>query len=90
MRKSLAEIYENEPEPFGPASVSKNPYKDLDDVNGIDLRECQVKVKTEKEPIKGGYSRVQERAKNLRQKFSEGVLTCRKSGSGQIIIDYYD
>ena len=31
VRKSLAEIYEDEPEAFGPASVSENRYKDLDD-----------------------------------------------------------
>ena len=48
MAKGLAEIYEDEPEVFGPASVSKNPYKDLDEVNKIDLREYQVKVKTAK------------------------------------------
>ena len=52
MRKGLAEIYEDEPDAFGPASVSENPYKDLDDVNEFDLREYQVKVKTEKEQIK--------------------------------------
>ena len=39
VRKGLAEIYEVEPDAFGPASVSENPYKDLDDVNGFDLRE---------------------------------------------------
>ena len=37
MKKSLTEIDEDEPEAFGPASVSENPYKDLDDVNGIGL-----------------------------------------------------
>ena len=38
VRKGLAEIYEDEPEAFGPASVSENPYKYLDDVNEFDLR----------------------------------------------------
>ena len=90
MAKGLAEIYEDEPEVFGPASVSKNPYKDLDEVNKIDLREYQVKVKTEKEQIKRRYSRVREIVRNLRQKFSEAVATGRRSGSGQITIDYYD
>ena len=70
VRKGQAEIYEDEPDTFGPASVSKNPCKDLDDVNEFDLREYQVKVKAEKEQIKRGYSRVQERVKNLRQKCS--------------------
>ena len=65
MRKDLAEIYEDEPVAFGRASVGENPYKDLDDVNEIDLREYQVKVKTKKEQIKRGYSHVSERVKNL-------------------------
>ena len=54
LRKGLVEIYEDEPDAFGPVSVSKNPYKDLDNVNEFDLREQQVKVKTEKEQIKRG------------------------------------
>ena len=37
LRKSLAEIYGNEPEVFEPVSVGENPYKHLD-VNEIDLR----------------------------------------------------
>ena len=45
VRKSLAEIHEDEPEAFSPASVSENPYKNLDDANEIKVK----KVKTEKE-----------------------------------------
>ena len=52
VRKGLAEIYEDEPEAFGPASVSENPFKDEDDVHEFDLREHQVKVKTGKEQKK--------------------------------------
>ena len=55
---------------LAPASVNEDPYKDLDDVNEFDLRKYQVKVKAEKEQIQRGYSRVQERVKSLRQKFS--------------------
>ena len=69
VRKGLVEIYEDEPKAFSPASV-RNPYKDLDGVNETDLTKYQVKVNTEKEQIKKGYSRVQERVKNLMQKFS--------------------
>ena len=39
VRKGLAEIYEDEPDVFGHASVSENSYKDLNDVNEFDLRE---------------------------------------------------
>ena len=70
VRKGLAEIYEDEPKAFSPASVRENPFKDLDGVNGIDLTKYQVKVNTEEEQIKKGYSRVQGRVKNLMQKFS--------------------
>ena len=68
VKKALAD--EDEPEAFGFSLVRENPYKDLDDFNEIDLREYQVKVKKEKEQIKRGYSRVQERVNNLRQKLS--------------------
>ena len=91
-RKSLAETYADEPAPFSPASVCENSGKNLDDVNENDLRAYQVKVKTEKEQIKRGYyilSRVQERVYNLRQIFSEAFTTDRRSGSGQITIDYH-
>ena len=50
--------------------MSENPYKDLDDVYKFDLKKYQVKVNAEKEQIQRGYSRVQERVKNLRQKLS--------------------
>ena len=90
VRKGLAEIYEDKTEAFGPVLVSENPCRDLDDINEIDLRKYQVKVMTEKEQIKRRHSRIQEIVKNFRQKFSEAVTTGRRSGSGQIAIDYYD
>ena len=39
MRKSLAEIFEDEPEAFDPASVIYKLFKDFYDIKGIDLRE---------------------------------------------------
>ena len=65
VRKGLAEIYKDENDVKGPAPGRENPYKDLDDVNEIALRENQVKVKTKKEQIKRGHYRVQERVKNF-------------------------
>ena len=70
VRKGLAEIYEDETKAFSSAPVRENPYKDLDVVNEMDLTKYQVKVNTEKEQTKKGYSRVQKRVKNLMQKFS--------------------
>ena len=88
VRKSLAKIYEDEPEQFGPVSLSTNPHAgiDDDDVKYVDLKEHQIKIKTEKELIK----RVQEQVKVLRQKFSEAVTTGRRSGKGQIVMEHYD
>ena len=65
VRKGLAEIYEDEPDAFGLALVSENPYEDLDDINEFDLREYQVKVRTEKEQIKRRYSCVHKRDKRI-------------------------
>ena len=92
VKKSLAKIYADEPEQFGPVSLSTNPHAgiDDDDVNDVDLKEHQIKIKTEKELIKRGYTRVQEKVKVLRQKFSEAVTTGRRSGSGQIVMEHYD
>ena len=59
--KGLVEIYEDEPDAVVPNLVSENPYENLDDINDFDLREYQVKVKTENEQIKIRYSRVHER-----------------------------
>ena len=42
VKKSLTEIYKDEPEALGLASVSENTDKDLDDVNEIDFWESQV------------------------------------------------
>ena len=73
VRKSLAKIYEDESDQFGPVSLFTNPHAgiDDDDVNDVDLKEYQIKIKTEKELIKRRYTRVQEKVKVLRQKFSE-------------------
>ena len=52
MKKSLTGIDEDKAEVFDPPSMSENQQKDLDDVNKIDLRKYQVKVKTKKEEKK--------------------------------------
>ena len=44
-KESPVELYEDKQDAFGPALVSKNRYKDLDDVTEFDLK---GEVKTEK------------------------------------------
>ena len=88
MRRRRAEIGEDEPETFVPASVSENPYKSFRWCWWDWLREYHVKVKTEKEQIKKEYSCVQEQVENLRQNSSEAVTIGRRNGSGKITINY--
>ena len=50
VRKSLAKVYEDEPEQFGPVSLSTNPHAgiDDDDVNDVDLKKISDKDKNRK------------------------------------------
>ena len=48
------------------------------------------KIKSEKALIKKGYSRVMEKIKELRQKFSNAVTTGSRSGSGKLVMEFYD
>ena len=52
VRKSLAEIYEDETEAFDLASVSENPGKDLDDVKEINLTGTPSESKDRKQTNK--------------------------------------
>ena len=67
VKKSLAEIYEDQPHAFGPASVSENPHRDLCAVN--ENQEYQVKVKTENEQIKRAFLCPRESKKFLGKNF---------------------
>ncbi|XP_065671685.1 uncharacterized protein LOC136089562 [Hydra vulgaris] len=46
--------------------------------------------KDSKEVIKRGIKRVQEKLKEIRQKFSKAVVSGSRSGSGKIIFEFYD
>ncbi|XP_065640270.1 uncharacterized protein LOC136072834 [Hydra vulgaris] len=75
-RKALANIYCHEPSWFGPVC----PYDNiLSEQNKIDIT-----------LIKRGYTRVQEKIKEIRQNFSLAVTSGRRSGSGKIVLEFYD
>ena len=40
--------------------------------------------------IKKGYSRVMEKIKELRQRFSNAVTARSRSGSGKLVMEFYD
>ena len=43
-----------------------------------------------KELIKKGYTRVQEKLKEIRQNFANAVTSGSQSGSGKIVLEFFD
>ena len=95
VRVLLAEIYADVPSLFGPPCLVSSPLLSKSD-DSLDEREKQLKVmlqkqrKDEKELVKKGYQRVQEKLKEIRQNFSVAVTSGRRSGSGKVVMDFYD
>ena len=54
-----------------------------------ELRSRNSKKKN-KELIKKGYTRIQEKLKEIRQNFSHAVTTGSRSGSGKIVLEFFD
>ena len=86
-RKAMARKYSSlNIEFFGPEETTAIP-KDVEEPQRKELVE---KIKSEKALIKKGYSRVMEKIKELRQKFSNAVTTGSRSGSGKLVMEFYD
>ena len=71
----MARIYVEKPSFFGPVAPSEASPEE---------------AKIDNELIKRGYTRVQENIKTIRQQFSAAVTSGRRSGSGKIVLEYYD
>ena len=87
VREAMARIYE-EPTFFGPPCIT--PLPSADEVSEQEMAELQRRQKTEKELIKKGYTRVQEKLKEIRQNFANAVTTGSRSGSGKIVLEFFD
>jgi len=86
-RKAMARKYSSlDVEFFGPEETTAIP----EDVEEPQRKELVEKVRSEKALIKKGYSRVMEKIKELRQKFSNAVTTGSRSGSGKLVMEFYD
>ena len=95
LREEMAQIYQDEPNYFGPVNITANPFcfKSKDAMNENELLEekrISQQKKIDKALIRRGYTRVQEKLKEIRQKFSEAVTSGRRSGSGKVILEFYD
>lgn len=95
VRVALANIYTTDTTLFGPPSVISSPLFSVnDEYLEEEMKHQKQKLlkqrQEEKNQIKKGYQRVQEKLKEIRQNFSTAVTTGRRSGSGKIILDFYD
>ena len=87
VRKAMARKYSpGEVDLFDPEDTTAIS----EDVEESQRKELVGKVKSEKALIKKGYSRVMEKIKELRQKFSNAVTTGSRSGSGKLVMELYD
>ena len=88
VRQAMAKIYIDKPGYFGPVCITP-----VDVVNEDDFEEkarVLKQQKDDKDMIKKGYNRVQEKLKEIRQSFSKAVTTGSCSGSGKIVLEHFD
>ncbi|KAJ7386716.1 hypothetical protein OS493_006728 [Desmophyllum pertusum] len=88
IREAMARIYEEEPTFFGPPVITPLPAPDQVDEN--EMADIQRRQKNDKELIKKGYNRIQEKLKEIRQNFANAVTTGSRSGSGKIVLEFFD
>jgi hypothetical protein len=83
VRKILAAKYAENNSIFGPVEIE--PIRE-----GEDQKAYKKRCENEKAKIRKGYSRIQEKIKSLRQKFSTAVTSGTRSGSGKMVMEFYD
>eukprot|EP00794_Sanderia_malayensis_P004367 gene4367-4948_t len=91
----MARIYKDEPSLFWPIQIVVDPFcsRPKECLNEEELIEEQKVVQQKKIDvalIKRGYTHIQEKIKEIRQKFSEAVTSGQRSGSGKIVLEFYD
>ena len=89
VREDMARIYEEKPTFFGLPVITPMPAP-VDQVNEGEIAEIQKRQKIDKKLIKKGYICVQEKLKEIRQNFASAVTSGSRSGSGKIILEYFD
>ena len=88
VRQAMAKICIDKPSFLGPIHMTP-----LDMANEDDHEEKARVLKQKKEDkdmIKRGYNRVEEKLKEIRQSFSKAVTTGSRSGSGKLVLEHYD
>ena len=80
--EAMSRIYEDEPTFFGPSIITPLPVRSVQEK----IAEIQQRQKIDKELIKKGYSRVQEKLKEIRKNLANAVTTGSRSGSRKIVL----
>ena len=70
---------------FGPPNLERYPFMGMGD-NSLDGIELETKGFSRKK----GYSRIEEKINEIRQHFSQAVISERRSGSGNVVLEFYD
>ena len=89
VREAVACIYEEDLTFFGPPVITPMTTP-VDQVDEKGDAEIQRRQKIDKELIKKGYTPVQEKLKEIRQNFAIAVTSGSRSGSGKIVLEYFD
>jgi hypothetical protein len=95
VRVAMAKIYHKDPSQFGPVSVLSSPLIGVSDAL-LTEEQKREKVKLKKQQdedkkfIKRGYQRIHEKLKDIRQNFSIAITSGRRSGSGKVVLEFYD
>ena len=76
-------------ESFGLAMATA-PAKPTKDMSKSEYDHYKKNYDREMDEIKIGYKRVKEKIKSIRQDYSKAVTTGRRSGSGKVVLEFYD
>ena len=89
IRESMAALYPNDISLFGPINAPSLP-EDFNDLSEKERVIKNIEFKKQSKLWSRGKSRVMEKIKEIRQKFSKAVISGSRSGSGKLVFEHYD
>ena len=89
VREAMAAIYCEDETLFGPTEAL-NWHENFGQLSQEDQVTVKKEIKRQTELIVKGKSRIQEKAKEIRQSFSKAVVSGSRSGSGKLVFEHYE
>ena len=89
VRGTMPAIYCDHETLFGPTE-SPNWPENFGQLSQEDQVTVKKEIKIQKELIVKGKSRIQKKTKEIRQSFSEAVISVSRSGSGKLVFEHYE